>query len=390
VSNTANLQRDEVTLADGQSVRFYYDPTPLQRGSVEPDLDGATPTGDGVETGPYTDVPEWVALLGTPDGTIAPSVTTITDMRDDEGKRIGLKKWRELYDGHDEDSRPHWRDQRAFKRLRGTTAHYITLSSYGELPETDEERDARDKLQNWWAWRPSAYDGHTNETLPDGYFSANAVVRTVGDTDHAQRVYEAASTYWRHRRNGASHGEAFRKTSPVPQLKPWIGDDGRTTQEYVAKDAPDGTAPQDAWVLALQHSQQIAEQFHDHVRCGRVPSEDIVGIEEYVLDTDVGYAGQYDLATRDADGNVHIVDLKTNGVVRDSPKYQLAAYARACPYDVENVWVVSSSPYDGVTVESDAEWAHDWAWYAQEFVSLANEVQAEIVTAARDTYNVSV
>jgi hypothetical protein len=142
--------------------------------------------------------------------------------------------------------------------------------------------------------------------------------------------------------------------------------------------------------LALQHSQQIADQFHDHVRHGRVPSEEIVGIEEYVLDTDVGYAGQYDLATRDADGNVHIVDLKTNGVVRDSPKYQLAAYARACPYDVANVWVVSSSPYDGVTVQSDAAWAHDWPWYADEFVSLANDVQAEIVTAARDTYNVSV
>lgn len=83
------------------------------------------------------------------------SVSTVTDIRDNPEKKEALKGWRDSYDGSDEDSYPHYEEQKTYKQLRGTLGHYVILSNLGDVPKGDEETEAEYTLKNWADERPS-------------------------------------------------------------------------------------------------------------------------------------------------------------------------------------------------------------------------------------------
>lgn len=107
--------------------------------------------------------------------------------------------------------------------------------------------------------------------------------------------------------------------------------------------------------------------------------ENTLDVELYVKNTDVGYAGQFDLLYFDEDKNdVVLADIKTSKRVYDKHLIQAVAYSHAVEIPVDRMEIIRINP-DSKTweISSSEDWieSKDELW--EEFVSLRKMIDDE-------------
>lgn len=112
--------------------------------------------------------------------------------------------------------------------------------------------------------------------------------------------------------------------------------------------------------------------------------ENTLGVELFVKNTDVGYAGQFDMLYVDS-GDVVLADIKTSKRVYDKHLLQCVAYKHAVDITVDRMEVIRMNP-DGRTweVSRSDEWIEDEDELWEEFVSLRDELQAETIESLKE------
>jgi len=105
-----------------------------------------------------------------------------------------------------------------------------------------------------------------------------------------------------------------------------------------------------------------------------ITPEQTLDVELFVMNTDVGYAGQFDLLYADG-SDVVLADIKTSKRVYDKHLIQLAAYAKAVDIAVDRMEVVRMNP-DGETweVSRSDEWIEARADLYEEFCDLRSQL----------------
>lgn len=88
-----------------------------------------------------------------------------------------------------------------------------------------------------------------------------------------------------------------------------------------------------------------------------ITPESVIDVECFVTNTDLGYAGQFDLLYVDNESNVVLSDLKTSKRVYDKHRMQLVAYERALNIDVDILEVIRIHPDS-----KSWEISHDQYW----------------------------
>lgn len=106
-------------------------------------------------------------------------------------------------------------------------------------------------------------------------------------------------------------------------------------------------------------------------------------VELFVMDREIGYAGQFDLLYTD-NGDVVLADLKTSKRVYDKHLLQLSAYANAVDIAVDRMEVIRVNP-DGETweVSRSDEWIEDRSDLFEEFCELRGELAEDEITEWR-------
>jgi len=104
-----------------------------------------------------------------------------------------------------------------------------------------------------------------------------------------------------------------------------------------------------------------AETAWEQIKSIRGITEDsVLNIESFVKNTNIGYAGQFDLLYVDNDNNVVLSDIKTSNssaAPYEKHKLQLVAYAKAIELDVDTLEVLIIHPDSSSWKISHAE---DW------------------------------
>lgn len=161
--------------------------------------------------------------------------------------------------------------------------------------------------------------------------------------------------------------------------------------------APDDVADKDAdlWsddeqgsVDELKSERKFAECCRDrdwatdvawpHIQ--RVTNMDyIIDVETFVINVDVGYAGQFDLLYYDAvRDEVVLSDIKTGKSVYDKNQLQGTAYKQAVPIVVDRVEIIRINPdFKDWTLSYDRDWGgtHDERW--NEFKDLHEQLAVD-------------
>lgn len=97
----------------------------------------------------------------------------------------------------------------------------------------------------------------------------------------------------------------------------------------------------DAWEWAQNRFGYVKNNFHKELEAEDIV--DVIGVENFVVDCEVGYAGQYDLLyTRDGPSGKETVlcDLKTGSGIRTDDELQTVAYAHSIARDIDKIKIV--------------------------------------------------
>jgi len=200
-----------------------------------------------------------------------PSVSTIKRLRVDPDKEDALQGWRERYDGQSGWARPWYKDQKMYKAYRGTLVHFAILDALADA-------------------------------AGDTYF------HEVGDRDwgHEEYYAEYCLKKWSKKAPSANSDEV-----------PYTPRNNQYDGEH-------------AWDKAVREMKWAAKAFKEQIiDTGHLPRENVESVEQYLFDTEFGYAGQFDLLYEDANGDTVLSDIKTSSAVRFDHKLQAAAYKRA-------------------------------------------------------------
>jgi len=114
--------------------------------------------------------------------------------------------------------------------------------------------------------------------------------------------------------------------------------------------------------------------------------ENTLDVELFVLNREIGYAGQFDLLYADEDtGEVVLADIKTSKRVYDKHLIQLSAYAYAVDIAVDRMEVLRLNP-DGETweVSNSNEWIEDRADLYDEFCGLREQLEDSQIKQLRE------
>jgi len=104
----------------------------------------------------------------------------------------------------------------------------------------------------------------------------------------------------------------------------------------------------------------------------------VLGLEEFVYNTEYGYGGQYDLLYEAPDGSIVLSDLKTSSGVRFDHKLQSAAYKLAVEsftdYEIDETEVIRVYPDDEVVeVSRSHQWDRSLDGLGHEFLGLVDQ-----------------
>lgn len=289
-------------------------------------------------TGPDDD-DNWIRVYYSPehDTPPMPSVSVVKGIRVDPDKEQSLEGWRDRFDGQSKWGRPWWKDQMAFKGYRGTLIHFAILDEladasgdtyYHNVGTGDwgrEEYDAEYALKKWSKKAPSAnsndvpYVPHSNK-----YDGEHAWDKAVRGMKWATRAFKEAII------------------------------DGNTDSSH------------------YQWENEVPDT------AGRLDPENVIGVEQFVFDTEYGYGGQYDLLYETPDGRTVLSDLKTSSGIRFDNKLQSAAYKRAVESrtetTIDETEIIRVHP-DSETVEisRSPEWDRTLNGLEHQFLGLCDQ-----------------
>lgn len=114
--------------------------------------------------------------------------------------------------------------------------------------------------------------------------------------------------------------------------------------------------------------------------------ENVLDVELFVLNEDVGYAGQFDLLYVDEDtDDVVLADIKTSIRVFDKHLIQLTPYAEAVDIAVDRMEVIRLNP-DGETweVSRSDEWIEDRDELFEEFCEYREQLQDDKIEQLKE------
>jgi hypothetical protein len=127
-----------------------------------------------------------------------------------------------------------------------------------------------------------------------------------------------------------------------------------------------------AWE-AIKHKQDITD-------------ETVLNVECFVENTDIGYAGQFDLLYVDSNNSdVVMADLKTSSGVYNKHKMQLSAYKNAVNLGIDRLEVIRMHP-DSKTYEvsSSRDWDENPDELFAEFVELREGMDSDLDKVAEE------
>jgi len=296
-----------------------------------------------------------------------PSVTTIKDLRVDPDKDDAIAGWEKRYDGKSAYARPWWKDQMEYKGHRGTLIHFAILSAIG------------DQLA-----------GDVIDASGDTYY------HEVGDDGWGREEYESeyALKKWSKKAPSANTDRiSFRPRD----------------NQYDGNHAWDTAIREMKWASAAFKTRMIDGETNPSLYTrhpddspieGRLNGAEILGLEEFVYNTEYGYGGQYDLlykttespssddeatrssSTKNDDGTVVLSDLKTSSGVRFDHKLQGAAYKLAVEssldVEVDETEVIRVYPDDEVVeVSRSPQWDRTLEGLEHEFLALVDKSKSE-------------
>lgn len=112
--------------------------------------------------------------------------------------------------------------------------------------------------------------------------------------------------------------------------------------------------------------------------------ENTLDVELFVMNTDAGYAGQFDLLYED-DGDVVLADIKTSKRVYDKHLLQLTAYAYAVNIAVDRMEVLRINPDSETWIISRSdEWVESREDLYDEFCDLRNQLADDEIKQLRE------
>jgi len=148
-----------------------------------------------------------------------------------------------------------------------------------------------------------------------------------------------------------------------------------------------------AWVVGTDHSAvedgisvtSNAPPAWEMIRRLRGIDEDrVLGVEVYVSNRTVGYAGQFDLLYADRDDRVVLADIKTSKGCWDKFPVQLSAYRHAVDAPVDRTEVLRMNPdYQQWEVHGDDSWIETDAQLFETFADLRDQVDDQKIAELR-------
>ena len=113
----------------------------------------------------------------------------------------------------------------------------------------------------------------------------------------------------------------------------------------------------------------------------------VLDVETYVANTDIGYAGQFDLLYQDEEaGETVLADLKTSKYVYDKHQLQLSAYEMAVPMAIDRMEVIRLNPdKKDWFVSSSHDWNTPIEEMQSEFIRLRGELEQQKLKTIVDT-----
>lgn len=110
-----------------------------------------------------------------------------------------------------------------------------------------------------------------------------------------------------------------------------------------------------------------------------INEDSVLDVECFVQNTDVGYAGQFDMLYIDKDGKVTLADIKTSKGIYDKHRMQLVAYMNAVNIDIDQCQVLRMHP-DSETweVSSSDEWFETPEDLYEEFCELRSGMNEDL------------
>lgn len=156
--------------------------------------------------------------------------------------------------------------------------------------------------------------------------------------------------------------------SSVDELK------GRTTNEQLGL-----TGGPDTWDRFQEDKEWALDTWEMIQSVYDIRPENTLGVELFVKNTDVGYAGQFDLLSIDPDtSEVVLRDLKTSKRVYDKHLKQLEAYSHAVDISVDRLEVIRINPdQHRWNISRSDEWLEDRRDLWNEFCALREKLEQQ-------------
>lgn len=113
----------------------------------------------------------------------------------------------------------------------------------------------------------------------------------------------------------------------------------------------------------------------------------VLDVETYVANTNIGYAGQFDLLYHDIETNETVLgDLKTSKNVYEKHQLQLAAYRMAVPISIDRMEVIRMNPdRKDWEISSSHTWTTPISDLEDEFIELRAKLEEEKLKTIVDT-----
>jgi len=230
------------------------------------------------------------------------------------------------------------------------------------MVETDElERRTTDDLRVYTnfddVYLPSVSSVLSQAPEPDGlkYWKANN--DGSGDTEHWEDILMYKSN-----RGTLIHYEL---------LNQYADEDMYGQEEASSESELKATDNWERYQDDLGYVESVWEDIDEDNGIG----DGVMSVECFVTNTDVGYAGQFDLLYIDSNGDVCLGDIKTSSRVYPKHKKQLVAYANAVNIDVDVCQVIRIHPdSESYEVSRSDEWFESRDELYEQFIELRNSM----------------
>lgn len=234
-------------------------------------------------------------------------------------------------------------------QVNGRTLHRYTVDSVGRI-YTDHED----------LWLPSVTTVLSMKPTPE------PLKNWKKNTDNWEAI-----TKYKQNRGTLIHYEC---QNPLIDEEIWSSDE-QSSEDYIKETGQ--------WERYEREREWALEKWELIRSVYGITPETVLDIETYTLNTDVGYAGQFDILYQDQETNETVLcDLKTSKDIYDKFPLQLSSYAHAVDISIDRAEVIRMNPDNDDWFRSTS---HDWERpledYYAEFIGYRRQFEEERMDA---------